>query len=76
MTKEVGAYEEPAGREAVEALRALAEPFRGARVLHVNATAFGGGVAELLGTVVPLMRDLGLDAEWHVLHGSDEFFAV
>ncbi len=76
MVKELAAYEEAAGADAVDELRALAEPFHGARVLHVNATAFGGGVAELLGTVVPLMRELGIDAEWQVLHGSDEFFGV
>ena len=56
--------------------RAAAEPLRGARVLHVSATAYGGGVAELLATHVPLLRSVGLEAEWQVLHGSDEFFAV
>jgi len=45
-------------------------------VLHVNATAYGGGVAELLATHVPLLRNVGLEAEWQVIHGSDEFFAV
>ena len=48
----------------------------GKRVLHINATAYGGGVAELLATHVPLLRSLGIDAEWQVMHGSDEFFAV
>lgn len=76
LVKELASYEPDVGTETVEELRRLAEPFRGARVLHINATAFGGGVAELLGTIVPLMRDLGLDAEWHVIHGSDEFFGV
>lgn len=76
MVKELAAYEEAAGAEALEELRALAEPLQGARVLHINATAFGGGVAELLGTVVPLMRELGLDCEWQVIHGSDEFFGA
>jgi trehalose synthase len=45
-------------------------------VLHLNATAFGGGVAELLGTLVPLMSAVGLDAEWRTMHGADELFAV
>jgi len=60
----------------LERIRELAEPLRGARVLHVNATAYGGGVAELLATHVALLQDLGIDAEWQVIHGSDEFFAV
>jgi trehalose synthase len=76
LEKDLADYEDVAGVEAVERIRALAEPFRGARVLHVNATAYGGGVAELLATHVPLLRSLGIDAEWQVIHGSDEFFAV
>jgi trehalose synthase len=62
--------------ETLARIRELAAPLSGARVLHVNATAYGGGVAELLATHVPLLRDLGIDAEWQVIHGSDEFFAV
>lgn len=42
--------------------------------MHINATSFGGGVAEILHTLVPLMNDAGLDADWMVLDGSDEFF--
>jgi trehalose synthase len=45
-------------------------------VLHLNATAYGGGVAELLATHVPLLRSVGLDAEWQVMQGSDQFFGV
>jgi trehalose synthase len=62
--------------ETLARIRELAAPLKGARVLHVNATAYGGGVAELLATHVPLLRDLGIEAEWQVIHGSDEFFAV
>ena len=62
--------------EAIDRIRELAKPLHGARVLHLNATAYGGGVAELLGTHVPLLVDIGLNAEWQVIHGSDEFFAI
>ncbi len=72
----LAAYEPVAGAEAVAEIRRLAEPFRGARVLHVNATAFGGGVAELLPTLCGLMNDLGIDAEWRVITGDDAFFNV
>lgn len=44
------------------------------RVLHVNATPYGGGVAEILSSLLPLMRDVGLDAHWMVLEGDDGFF--
>jgi trehalose synthase len=69
-------YLDIVGAEVVDRIRERAEPLRGARVLHVNATAYGGGVAELLATHVPLLRSVGIDADWQVMHGSDEFFAV
>jgi trehalose synthase len=69
-------YEATAGQEAVERLRALAEPLKGARVLHLNATPYGGGVAEILRSEVPLLRDLGLDADWKIITGDTGFFSV
>ena len=76
LEKNLADYAEVAGEDTIERIRAAAEPLRGARILHVNATAYGGGVAELLATHVPLLRDLGIEAEWQVIHGSDEFFAI
>jgi trehalose synthase len=64
------------GDEVLEEIEQLARGLKGAKVVHINATAFGGGVAEILMTLVPLMRDVGLDAEWQVIEGSDEFFNV
>ena len=64
------------GNEVISEIKELAAPLKGARVAHINATAFGGGVAEMLYTLVPLMRDVGLDAEWQVIEGEDEFFNV
>src|SRR5262245_66603755 len=55
---------------------ALAKPLAGKRVLHLSATAFGGGVAEITYTLVPLMVDAGLDVEWRIIRGADDFFAV
>ncbi len=69
-------YRDVVGEEVIAEIRRLAEPLRGARVVHINATAFGGGVAEILQTLVPLMRDVGLEAEWQVIEGADEFFNV
>lgn len=74
--KSLETYRPIIGDERMEEIRRLAEPLRGARVLHVNATAFGGGVAELLSTIVPLMKDVGLHAEWQVIRGADEFYQV
>lgn len=74
--KSLGDYASVAGRDVVARLRVRAAPFKDARVLHVNSTAYGGGVAELLHTLVPLQRDLGLDAEWRVISGHEAFFNV
>ncbi len=69
-------YTHLVGRGLIEEIRELAEPLAGKRVLHVSATAFGGGVSEILYTMVPLMRDVGLDAHWRVILGREEFFNV
>ena len=69
-------YTHIVGKETINEIRALAEPLQGKRVLHVNATAFGGGVSEILYTIVPLMNDIGLDAHWQVILGAEEFFNV
>jgi trehalose synthase len=74
--KSLDDYREVAGTEAVERVRQLARPLQGLRILHVNSTGEGGGVAELLTSLVPLMRDVGLDAEWQLLCHDDPFFEV
>jgi trehalose synthase len=72
--KSLADYTHIVGKELTAQIRELAEPLKGKRVLHVSATAFGGGVSEILYTMVPLMRDAGLDAHWHVIFGKEEFF--
>jgi trehalose synthase len=72
--KTLADYTHIVGWPLVDEIRKLAEPLRGRRVLHLSATAFGGGVSEILYTLVPLMRDVGIDAEWHVIYGREEFF--
>ncbi len=72
--KSLSDYTHICGRELIEEVRQLAEPLKGQRVMHVSATAFGGGVSEILYTLVPLMRDVGLQCEWQVIYGREEFF--
>ncbi len=74
--KALDGYRAVIGDERVEEIRRLAAPLAGARVLHLNATSFGGGVAELLATLVPLMNNVGLVADWQVIRGADEFYHV
>ncbi len=60
----------------VAEVRSLASRLRGARILQINATPYGGGVSELLRSVIPIYRDLGADAHWQVIFGDDRFFQV
>jgi trehalose synthase len=73
--KSLGDYAPIVGEERITEIETLATPLRGARVLHVSATARGGGVAEMLHALVPLMCSAGLQAEWRVMTGSEGFFA-
>lgn len=68
-------YAAAAGADAVEQLRQLAEPLQGIKVVHVNSTKIGGGVAEILNQLVPLLKELGLEVEWQVIEGNATFFA-
>jgi trehalose synthase len=70
-------YAAEAGRDAVDQLRQLAERLAGLRVVHVNSTPRGGGVAEILNWMIPMMRELGMDASWEVLEVADpDFFTA
>ena len=72
--KSLADYTHLVGRPLVGEIRDLAERLKGLRVLHLSATAFGGGVAEILYTLIPLMNDVGLEAEWQVMLGREEFY--
>jgi len=64
------------GESVVEDLKLVALHLRGKRILNVNSTAVGGGVAEILNRMVPLLRELGLDVRWDVIKGGEEYFEV
>ncbi len=64
------------GSETIEELCVLADRVRGKRLQHINSTAVGGGVAEILTRMMPLFKDLGIDAQWDVIHGGQSFFEV
>ena len=74
--KSLDDYRPIVGDDAVEEIRTLAEPLHGARVLHLNISAFGTGLAELLGSLVPLMDNVGLSADWQVARSWEEFAQV
>ncbi|MEJ2360337.1 MAG: glycosyltransferase [Gammaproteobacteria bacterium] len=67
-------YAEIVGAEVITHLRQLAAPLAGAKVVHVNSTRTGGGVAEILTKLVPLTQELGINTQWEVISGESEFF--
>ncbi len=69
-------YATIATRGLMEEIRSLAAPLEGKRVVHLSATAFGGGVAEINYTLVPLMSSAGLDVEWRIIRGAEDFYNV
>ncbi len=62
------------GEDVVDHLRQLAKALEGARVVHVNSTREGGGVAEILHWLIPLKQELGLNASWEVIAGEESFY--
>jgi trehalose synthase len=75
-TQRIEPYEEFVGAAQLERVWALARELRGARILQLNATPYGGGVAELLNSLVPLEKGLGLDMTWGVIVAEPAFFAL
>jgi trehalose synthase len=69
-------YRGVAPDQVLDDLERVAEGLRGVRVLHLNATPYGGGVSELLRSSIPLLNDLGLVADWKIISGDDAFFQV
>lgn len=67
-------YARVVGNEVIDHLRQLANPLKGMKILHINSTKEGGGVAEILNRLIPLKRELGIDTEWDVITGEKEFY--
>src|SRR3990172_5498673 len=69
-------YEPIAGKGVIGEIRLLAERLKGRSVQHINSTAVGGGVAEILNRMVPLLKELGVNTRWDVIKGGEQFFEV
>lgn len=74
MTNPIDKYQAITGQEMIDQLYQLSAPLRGIRVTHVSSTATGGGVAEILTKMVPLMQALGIETRWEIIQGSNQFF--
>jgi trehalose synthase len=76
MSTNVENYRPLVGDELIEEVIALSRQLAGIRICNINSTPFGGGVAELLSRYLPLLQALGVNADWRLIHGEPEFFAV
>lgn len=73
--KSIEEYREIIGEE-VDEIKKLAKPLKGLKVVHINATPYGGGVAEILQNLVPLMKSVDINAEWRVIEAPTGFFNI
>ena len=69
-------YRSIIGQPIIDDLKLLAEKLKGKVIQHINSTAVGGGVAEILNCMVPLLRELEVDTRWDVIKGGEQFFEV
>ena len=69
-------YRDIIGRAQVDALHFLARDLKGKAIKMVNSTAVGGGVAEMLNRLVPLLSELEVPTQWDVITGGNDFFEV
>jgi len=75
MTR-IDQYAPIVGQAVIDDLRLLAERLKGKKIQHINSTAVGGGVAEILNRMVPLFQELGVETRWDVIKGGEKFFEV
>src|SRR5882762_7923328 len=73
---QLDAYEPIVGAGVIRELKLLGERLAGKKVVNVNSTRVGGGVAEILNRLVPLLNEVGLQVRWEVIHGTEEFFVL
>jgi len=74
--KDIDKYRMLLESELIDELVALGQDLKGLRLCHINSTPFGGGVAELLSSFIPLTRGVGVSADWQVIRGDNRFFTI
>jgi trehalose synthase len=73
---DINDYRPITGDNIIDDLYLIAKKLRGKRILNINSTAVGGGVAEILSRILPLLKQLGVDALWDVIKGDEKFFNI
>src|SRR4030043_1050201 len=69
-------YREVVPKGTIDFLKCLAEQVKGRKIVHINSTKLGGGVAEMLRSQLPILQDLGVDAQWQTISGTEAFFNI
>ncbi len=69
-------YTDIVGKSVIEEIFEIGEKAGSMKIQHVNSTAVGGGVAEILTRLVPMMNELGVQTRWDVIKGGEKFFAI
>lgn len=76
MVKKIDDYRKIVGNEVIDELYLLGEKLKHISIQNINSTSFGGGVAEILSRMIPLMQDLGVEVWWDVISGEEKFFEI
>jgi trehalose synthase len=76
MQKSLEEYRKVVGDKIIAEIYRKARGLYGKHILHINSTYQGGGVAEMLQTLVPLMNDIGIKTGWRIVHGNPDFFTI
>ncbi|MCJ7471203.1 MAG: glycosyltransferase, partial [Actinobacteria bacterium] len=69
-------YQDIVGKKIINQIKSLARLSKGKKVVMVNSTKDGGGVAEILHRLIPLLNELGVDCRWEIIEGNDDFFNI
>jgi trehalose synthase len=75
-TRKLSDYESVVGQDVMEELYVLASRVKNRSIKMVNSTDTGGGVAEMLQRLVPLLNELGVQTTWEVIKGNSDFFSI
>src|SRR3989338_9611462 len=76
MIPKLQEYKRYVGSEVLEQIKKEAKPIKGKNIVHINSVSSGGGVAEILNSLVLLMNDVGIPTEWRWIKGSQSFFSI
>jgi trehalose synthase len=76
MVKSLRDYRMITGDKVISKIYQQARSLLGKRIVHINSTLYGGGVAEILNSLVPLMNDVGLETSWQIIRGNPDFFII